>query len=139
MRQRTTGICYKLARCRGQNFFLFHPAGPGYFREVPMNRFSIAVSGAQLSGKVTLKHAHSSGFAHPTATFDPSIHISIERPTHCCQKRQIPPRGTPEFAHARKVSPKSAYLGCCSHIIGPPRGYLAFFGCAVILTWCRCA
>ena len=92
MRQRTTGICDKTDTCRGHFFFLFRHAGPGYFREVPMNRFSTAVSGAQLSEKVTLKHAHSSGFAHPTATFDPSIHISIERPTHCCQKTPNPPR-----------------------------------------------
>ena len=110
MRQRTTGICYKPARCRGQNFFLFHPAGPGYFREVPMNRFSTAVSEAQLSEKVTLKHAHSSRFAHPTASFGPSIRINIERPTRWYQHEKKSPRfacdggaskigGAPESLH----------------------------------------
>jgi hypothetical protein len=56
-----------------------------------MNRFLIEGSGAQLSEEVTLEHAHSSRFAHPTAPFDPSIHISIERPTHWCQNIPNPP------------------------------------------------
>tara|TARA_B100000780_G_scaffold107630_1_gene75294 strand:+ start:372 stop:689 length:318 start_codon:yes stop_codon:yes gene_type:complete len=56
-----------------------------------MNRFSTAGGEAQLSEKVTLKHAHSSRFAHPTATFDPSIHISIGRPTRWYQKEKSSP------------------------------------------------
>jgi hypothetical protein len=75
-----------------------------------MSRFSSAGSGAQLSGKVTLKHAHSSRFAHPTATFDPFIHISIERPTRWYQNEKKFPHfacgggaskigGVPEILH----------------------------------------
>ena len=37
------------------------------------------------------KHAHNSGYGHPNATFDPSTHNSIERPTHCCLKIPDPP------------------------------------------------
>ena len=72
--------------------FLISPGRTRVFREVPMNRFSTAVSGAQLSEKVTLKHAHSSGCAHPTATFDSSIHTSIERPTRWYQHKKKSPR-----------------------------------------------
>ena len=90
MRQRTTGICYKTDRYQGQKKFLFHSAEPKYFREVLMDRFSTARSGAQLSGKVTLKHAHSSRFAHPTTAFDPSIHINIERPTRYQKEKKSP-------------------------------------------------
>ncbi len=92
------------------NFFLFHPAGAAYFFEVPMNRFWTAGSGAQLSGKVTLKHAHSSCFAHPTATFDPSIHISIEIPTRWYQKEKNAPALRAVVGLARLVAPQKIYI-----------------------------
>ena len=91
MHRRTTRICDENGHVLRSKFFLFHPAGAGYVFGVPINRFWTAGSGAHLSEKVTLKHAHSSCFAHPTATFDPSIHISIERPTHWCQNIPNPP------------------------------------------------
>ena len=91
MHRQTTRICDENGQVLRSNFFLFHPAGAGYVFGVPINRFWTAGSGAHLSEKVTLKHAHSSCFAHPTATFDPSIHISIERPTHWCQNIPNPP------------------------------------------------
>ena len=56
-----------------------------------MNRFSIEGSGAQLNEEVTLNYAHRSRFAHPTATFDPSIHTNIERPTRWFQSEKNRP------------------------------------------------
>ena len=91
-------------------FFLFHPAGAGYVFGVPINRFWTAGSGAHLSEKVTLKHAHSSCFAHPTATFDPSIHISIERPTRWYQKEKTCPTLRAVVGLARLVAPQKIYI-----------------------------
>jgi hypothetical protein len=111
-----------------------------------MNRFSSEGSGAQLSGKVTLKHAHGSRFAHPTATFNPSIRggggdIIIDRPTHWCQNIPNPPLppGAPEFALARNVSPEAAHPSCCSPMKWSTGEDWAFFRGAILLTWCRCS
>jgi hypothetical protein len=90
--------------CTEVKKFLFHPAGSGYFWEVLTKRFSTAGSGAQLSGKITLEHAHSPGFAHRTATFDPSIHTSIERPTRWYQHEKHPPTLRVVVGLARLVS-----------------------------------
>jgi hypothetical protein len=105
-----------------------------------MKRFSIEGSGAQVSKKVTLKHAHSSRFAHPTATFDPStcIHSSSERPTHWCQNIPNPPRGPPKIALARNVSPDVAHPGCCGHMTWSARGGGDWAGaCTHAMGWRR--
>ena len=75
-----------------------------------MNRFSIEGSGAHLSEEVTIKHAHNSRFAHPTATFDPSIHISIERPTRWYQKEKTSPTLRAVVGLARLVAPQKIYM-----------------------------
>ncbi len=75
-----------------------------------MHRFSIEGSGAQLSEEVTLKHAHSSCFAHLSATFDPSIHISIERPTRWYQKEKNAPALRAVVGLARLATPQNVYI-----------------------------
>ena len=75
-----------------------------------MNRFSIEGSGAHLSEGVTLKHAHSYRCAHPTATFDPSIHISIERPTRWYRKEKNAPTLRAVVGLARLATPQNVYI-----------------------------
>ena len=105
-----------------------------------MNRFSIEGSGAHLSEGVTLKHAHSSRFAHPTATFDPSIHISIERPTHWCQNiPNPPPIGTRTWRGKKRFARSGPPWLLQPFEVGHRDGDWAFFRWAILLTWCRCS
>jgi len=110
MHRRTTRICDENGQVLRSKFFLFHPAGARYVFGVPINRFWTAGSGAHLSEKVTLKHAHSSCFAHPTATFDPSIHISIERPTRWYRKEKTCPTLRAVVGLARLATPQNVYI-----------------------------